>query len=328
MNRKKLDLNVLSRELTRLPKVEAFKVKGGGTPTNPSVPTYLPSVVITPSPSIPGGNPDFPDDGGWESHGGGGNGPGNGDDTPPVYLPSVVVTPSPSAPSFPSFPDDGDIDNSPDGPGGDPGDNGDDPDEEGSPVSDPEGILANYEAKMAESKALLEGMLKAGGLPAETVAKINEYLAVINQTLALIVEMKTNDGPAYRIESGTPPDGSGAYTHRDQSTGEIVITTTDPNDIALLGHELYHISQLLSGDISFAPDGSVEGLSLDDEVEAFQFQHVLYYGILAGSTDLGGNPVQGGGYEVTPEDVLHYYPQYGDLPAHDEPASPGSPSPH
>ncbi len=99
-------------------------------------------------------------------------------------------------------------------------------------------------------------------------------------------------------------------------TGEVLLRIEEGCEgrLELVAHELVHVEQFLDGDWWYE-DGEVKGRDIWDEVEAYQLQHDLNYPDgNSGSYDLRRNPVAGGGYRVTPQDVRDLYDVYGDLP--------------
>lgn len=127
-------------------------------------------------------------------------------------------------------------------------------------------------------------------LSPEVADKLKEVLAIIeNSEIKLrIVEIPDNG------------DLKQNAVMKEFSQSGFVIYIETGSDPWLLGQELYHVYQSInSGE-------KVYSYTLQDEVDAHQFQHDLQWGKEAGYRDLDGNWVKSGDYRVTEEDVLKF----------------------
>lgn len=262
MKNKKLDLDMLSRELKQVPQIDQGKIKGGG------------SVLILSGVSIVG-DP-------WDGGGGwGSDGDPFGDDP---------------------------VDDSYTGGGGTGG--GWTPSDEPQ-INDPDCVYEDFKNYLEEQKEVLDGIVESGNVPAGfTVEDFQSYLDRIEQMLETLHDMETN-GVAYRFEVGAGE--SAGETSYDTDTGEIVIRVNNAEDTGLIAHEVYHVQQIMNGELGFDENGNVTGLTIEDEVAAFQVQYEIKWGARAGEVDWDGD--LSSGWEVTEEWLLEKFPIYEDLPS-------------
>lgn len=272
MTRKKLSLDMLSKELTQIPVERQVKVKGGAGS----------GIVLSPVSVVASGDPDPIDSDPFDDDPTGTSGANGGDGS----------TNDPSGPS------------------------------DYEHINDPNNVLTNYQNNLMSIKGALQQYLTSGNLPAGvTEDGLKAYLNAVNHVMDILATMQNSDKD-FRVEQGNVAGAATGETYYDSTTGEYVIKLENLNDQSTLVHELEHIYQIETGDIVYDENGSPSGVSLEDEVAAYQLQHEMDYGALAGSYDLSGNPVSSGDYRVTAADVLAAYPGvYDNLPATDADAA-------
>lgn len=192
-------------------------------------------------------------------------------------------------------------------------------------VNDKDQILDQYKSNLDAQIGVLEDMklnqelLDQLGYTIEDVDSRLEDLKDSKDVLDLMEKSENNYRIEYKESDGdSKNDADFSY---DKDTNEYVISI-EQFDTSLLAHELTHVQQFENGDISFDEYGNSTGYSLEDEVEAYNNQHDMAYGMNSDKVDLNGNPVESGDYEVTGEDVLNAFPGlYDNLPKTDAEAS-------
>lgn len=182
-----------------------------------------------------------------------------------------------------------------------------------SNINDPDNLLDKTKNYLKTTIDALKELIDSGKAPSGT----QEYLKALEQTQETLDKMESSD-QKYRIDemSNNGDDINDANVSYDSQTGEIVLSLENgsSNDYSLIIHEITHIEQLMNGDL-WIENGNITGYDINDEVEAYQKQHDVYYGPDASKFDLGGNPYPDGDYRVTPEDISKYHPGiYDNLP--------------
>ncbi len=278
---KKNNLNDLASELKIASVTEQQEMAVAGMGIGSRTFT-IPTIVVTPSSNFP--NSDFWNDlsdifggDGYPSNGGGGGGGGTG------------------------------------GNGGNGG-NGNGPDDDdpkpGENIKDPNGVVSKTKSTL---KALLDGA-KASGV---NTKEAKAYMESLQQALDTIDRLENSDLKCrVELENSNGDNMNNAWIEYDSTTGELVlhVESNAVSDMALIAHEMIHFGQFLDGSLWIGADGEITGYDLMDEVDAYQIQHDIFYGIGSGLFDVFGNPVPGGGYRVTPEDLIKLDPYYGTLP--------------
>lgn len=238
-----------------------------------------------------------------------------------IDLPSVIITPE-SMPSFdwPSWEPGGDnsYDSSYSGGGDIPPNNGNNNSNNNtkpSGVSDPEKLLDGTKNFLKSTIDALKGLIENKTAPAGS----EEYLSALESAQDTLDKMEKSTDQKFRIEeiSNNGDKFLDANISYDKETKEIVFSIENISGVygyELVAHELTHIEQLMNGELKIE-DGQIVGYDINDEVEAYQRQHDIFYGSQSGNFDMNGKAYPDGDYKVTPEDIYNKYPGiYNDLP--------------
>lgn len=236
-------------------------------------------------------------------------------------LPSVVITPSEPSFNWPSWEPGGDnsYDSSYGGGGDIPPNSGNNSNNDPKPsgVSDPEKLLDGTKNFLKSTIDALKGLIENKTAPAGA----EEYLSALESAQDTLDKMEKSTDQKFRIE-GIPNNGDkflDANISYDKDSKEVVFGIENISGVygyELVAHELTHIEQLMNGELKIE-NGTIVGYDINDEVEAYQRQHDIFYGSQSENFDMNGKPYPDGDYKVTPEDIYNKYPGiYDDLPEH------------
>lgn len=183
-------------------------------------------------------------------------------------------------------------------------------------VNDPNGVLEATKTKMTENIEALKQALNSNLLSGKDIQDAQEVIDAYQQTKDNI-ELIQNSENKYRIDVIADFDNdatkANAEFYYDKDTGEFVILveSTNAEYLPLFAHELEHANQLENGELYIDNDGNIKGYDINDEVDAYDVQHKLNFGVGFDSNDLSGNPVNNP-YEVTPDEIYNNFPNIYD----------------
>lgn len=212
---------------------------------------------------------------------------------------------------FSSYPDNSSV-------GGGGGGETSNPDQPGENINDPNGVVGKTETTIKEQIAGLKMAIQSNLVSGKDLEDIQKVIDSYQKTLDTLDLMKNSDNK-YRFDLKPGYDNDPKNTAQlsyDSKTGEFVITIENTTDIGLLAHELEHVNQLENGEITLGKDGMLEGVDIYDEVDAYDIQHKITYGIYYDQIDLTGDPIKDStiDYKITPEEIWKEYPgMYDDL---------------